>query len=59
MAFQWERVKAGEAAFIARHGMDVIAYTVKQEAKRKEEAAKPKKLSLKKRMAAAHKKLKL
>ena len=59
MAFQWERVKAGEAAFIARHGMDVIAYTVKQEAKRKEEAAKPKKLSLKQRMAAAHKKLKL
>ena len=60
IATQWDRVKAGEAAFIAKHGMDVIAYEVKQkaeqEAKRKEDA-KPKKLSLKQRMAAAHKKL--
>ena len=52
IADQNARVAAGKAAFIAKHGCEVYAYQKPQE-----EAAKPKKLSLKQRMAAAHKKL--
>ena len=52
IADQNARVAAGKAAFIAKHGCEVFAYQKPQE-----EAAKPKKLSLKQRMAAAHKKL--
>ena len=52
IADQNARVAAGKAAFIAKFGCEVFEYQKPQE-----EAAKPKKLSLKQRMAAAHKKL--
>ena len=52
IADQNVRIAAGKAAFIAKFGCEVFAYQKPQE-----EAAKPKKLSLKQRMAAAHKKL--
>lgn len=52
IADQNARVAAGKAAFIAKFGCEVFAYQKPQE-----EPAKPKKLSLKQRMAAAHKKL--